>query len=190
MVLSFVFFLLTIWAESFDYIPEENQQFRAVLELLTCPTTKGKSWYSSGVEWRRLLPSGSLTSRKALLQVPSLKQCCPQLTGCQHSQNYMQDLSQSRNICEGGRKMWQRCNPGKSQSSAHLFCLTLHWALKAAVCSVLTTESFHLSFGLLPDKMKETNYWQVLQYFLHSTTHLCHKSPRSSQLIWFSWCSD
>lgn len=119
------FCLLTIWAESFDYIPGEKLQFGAVLELFRCPTTRGRAWFSFWAEWRRLLPSASLTwTRKALLQVPFLKWCCTQLTGCQHSQSNMQDLSQSRNMCEGGRKMQQCCNPGKSQSTAHLFCLT------------------------------------------------------------------
>lgn len=50
------FCLLTTWAESFDYIPGENQQFRAILELFRCSTTKGKAWCSSQAEWRRLLP--------------------------------------------------------------------------------------------------------------------------------------
>lgn len=93
------------------------------------------------LSWMELLTSASITwTRKPLLQVPSLKQCCTQPTGCQHSQNSMQDLSQSRNKCEGEKKTLQCCNTGKSQRTAHLFCLLLHWTLKAAICSVMTTE--------------------------------------------------
>lgn len=133
------FCLLTIWAETFDYIPWENWQIRGVLELFWSSATRGKVRCSSWAGWRRLLPAASLTwTRKALSQVPTLKQHCTQLTGCQHSQNSVQSLSQSRNILEGARKMLQCCNPGKSQSTAHLFCLALHRALKAAVCSVMT----------------------------------------------------
>lgn len=100
------FRLLTILVETFDYVPGENWQLRALLVLVRSPPTRGKICCSSQARWRRPLPAASLTwTGKALLQVPSLKQRSAQLTGCQHSQNSTQNLSQNRNIHEGGGKL-------------------------------------------------------------------------------------
>lgn len=106
------------------------------LSLGQISRNKGKNvlFFEPDKEGCSLLPPWPGQGKPCLLQVPSLKQRSAQLTGCQHSQNSTQSLSQNRNIPEGGGE----AVAGKSQSTAHLFCLGSSQTLRAAVCSVVT----------------------------------------------------
>lgn len=79
------------------------------LSLGQISRNKGKNvlFFEPDKEGCSLLPPWPGQGKPCLLQVPSLKQRSAQLTGCQHSQNSTQSLSQNRNIPEGGGKLLQ-----------------------------------------------------------------------------------